>query len=495
VPPVWRTQPFYGYPYLGAENTVTIDKWQQPLSRAVPVPRPAPRGLWVFGYPYEGVDNTRTEWDWCIAWEGPPRYWWQGRPYQPFVPAEATVQNTTNTVWPLTQGQKAKPVPRAAPQGHHLFVPKEATVENTTNTVWPLTQGQKARPVARPAPQGLWASGYPYAAIENTTTTVWPLVFGEKARPVPRVAPQGLWVFGYPYLSVPNTVTIDKWQQPLSIAVPIPRPAQTAGRPFVPKEETVANTTVRVWPLTQGLKARPVLRPAPQGGWFFGYPYEGVDFCTFQNDAFQNDAFQLCAPSQRWHRPFSIAVSIPRSAPQGGVVYPVGEVPVIDNTVTPDKWLSRWEGPPRIWPAKTQVIYPVSPITFVDNTVTPDKWLIRWQGPPRYQPPLILAQPFIPAEATVENTVTPDKWLQAWRGPPKYLPCIVHHEWTWEGLGAIFEQAIAMQIELTVDLHVCGWGTAPETAEGFVEQAEQSDPWVEQTEQDDEYDEQDECGR
>src|SRR5262245_34855718 len=89
-------------PPTAADNTVTIDKWQQPFSVAVKIPR------------------------------------WSPQSGSPFIPREATVDNTTVTVWPLTQGVTARPISRVAPQGVHLFVAREATVDNTTNRVWPL---------------------------------------------------------------------------------------------------------------------------------------------------------------------------------------------------------------------------------------------------------------------------------------------------------------------------------------------------------------------
>lgn len=359
---------------------------------ARPIQRPAPQGAWVFGYPYEGVDNTRTEWDWTIQWPDRfPQTFWKAKPYQPFVPKEATVENTTNVVWPLTQGEVARPIPATAPQGQHLFVPAEATSENTSVRVWPLTQGEKARPIARVAPQGAWAFGYPYEAVENTRTEWdWAIQWPDR---MPR-----FWWKGRPY------------------------------QPFVPREATRENTTNVVWPLTQGEVARPIPRIAPLGQWAFGYPYEIEENTRTEWD---------------WYKPF------------------------------PDR-------APRFW----------------------------WRGRPY--------QPFVPREATVENTITGIAWLEAWRGPPRYWPGKTNVTYQpIPRIAVVHTQSIECELVLTVDFHICGWGTEAQTDDGFAAEAETGDAWSgqdvqidvwseqtaeadasdEQAESSDEYEEKDECGR
>jgi hypothetical protein len=334
-------------------------------------------------------------------------------------------------VWPLVIGEKARPIPRPAPQGYSVygypyegvdntrtewdwyvqwpgavpihrpapvggspFVPAEATVDNTTNRTWPLAQGEKARPVPRVAPQGHHLFVPREATLDNTTNTVWPLTQGEKARPISRAAKQGHHLF-VPAEATSQNTTNRVW--PLTQgekARPVPRAAQQGHHLFVAREATRENTTNTVWPLTQGEKARPVLRPAPQGGWFFGYPYVSVD----------NNV-----TIDKWQQPLSKAVAQPHP-PKTGATYVQVEF-VVDNTGTVDTWLIRWpDRMPRVQPQHGRFVLPRRPLI-------------------------------------------------------------------------IFEQSLSAEIELSIDIHDCGCGTAAEVDVSFADEVQAGDAWTDQEEQ------------
>lgn len=338
-------------PFAQAEdNTVTIDKWQLSWNLAAHAPKPIHTQP-VYGFPYEGVDNTRTEWDWSVAWEGPPRLWPLGKPYQPFVPAEATVENTvTPDKW--LQAWRGPPGYEPVKSEWTPFIPPAPAADNTVTPDNWLQSFRKA--VDSPPPrrtQPLYAYPYETEVVATTTTLEWLQAWRGPQRLVPvhtqpvyphqpryeppqvtasvttgRVAQRTLYYQALisplreiPF--VPNTETIDKWQQPLSVAVP----------------------------------ARPVWTGY---AWRVEFPYE-QPHCVpaFQADAFQNSAFQICPT------------------------------------------------------------------------------------------------------------------------------------------GATYQQTIDAGLVLTVDIHVCGWGTTAEAGVAFVEQAEAGDPWAEQAQSDDDYEEQEECGR
>jgi len=365
---------------------------------ARPIERPAPQGYHLFVPRAATIDNT-TNTVWPLAAGEIPRP--IVRPAQQghhlFVPREATLENTTNRTWPLTKGELARPISRAAQQGYHLFTPKEATVENTITISWPLTLGEKARPIEAPAQQGQHLFVPAEATLDNTTNRVWPLTQGEIARPIVKPAPSGWYAFGYPYLGVDNSQTIDKWQQPLSRAVPIPRPSPLGGSPFIPKEATRENTTNLVWPLAQGEVARPIQRIAQQGTWVFGYPYEAV--------AFDNNITGI-----GWHQPFYQATPrrpFARTQPNYVTVN-------FNNNIVGMAWHQPFPTALNIgWPRKTY-LRGGSPFVpkeaTLENTGTLATWLMRWQGPPRYRPPKLISQPFVPREATVENTIRGIAW-------------------------------------------------------------------------------------
>jgi hypothetical protein len=244
------------------------------------------------------------------------------------------------------------------------------------------------------------------------------------------VAQQGQSVFGYPYVSVVVTTTPDMWLRGFDRPVAIPRNAPVGGQPFVPREATVDNTTTRVWPLTQGEKARPVVRVAAQGQHLF-VPREATRENT-ANLVWPLTQGEKARPQPRWG-PLGITPFVPREA-------------TVDNTIRGMGWWQPfgWATPKP--PAKTDVIYPVQPVAFVDNTVTPDKWMMRWRGPPRYLPQAGWVTFLQRAQVT-------------------------------------FAQSLSAEITVTVDLHVCGWGTAPEEGVAFVEQAEAGDVWTVEEEQ------------
>lgn len=301
--------------------------------------------------------------------------------------------------------QKAIPIPRLKPWGGSPFVPKEAVLENTV------------------------------------TPDKWMLAFG--------TMPKGrVWITQPIYVTVAfaaadNTITPDKWLLPFG-RMPRFWPNQPMGQPFVPKEATLENTTNMVWPLTFGEVARPIPKVAFQG-------------------------YHLFVPAEA----------------------------TLANTITPDKWLNafgrplplsrvRFGPPPR-------VIF--SPPVAPSNSVTPDKWMRPLAQLPRRNMPRHTQPAYARAVPFVDNTATPEKWLLRWSGPPRMLPRIGLTTFLRGATGIVYTREFTAEIALTVDFHVCGWGTEDQDAGAFVEQGEQTDPWSEQDESTDDYDEQEECGR
>lgn len=553
------------------DNNVTIDKWLQPLSRAVPIPRPAgqPGGQPFVPAAATVQNTTNTVWPLIVGEVARPILRVAPQGVHLFVPDEPTSRNTTCRVWPLTQGEVARPISRPAQQGHHLFVPREATRDNTTNTVWPLIVGEVARPIPRPAQQGVHLFVPREATVDNTTVTVWPLTQGEVARPVLRPAPLGGqpfvadqatvqntvpggwwsltnlaavpcpparhtqpvyvfippfvdnsqtidkwqqplsvpvpipryplgWIsFGYPYAVADNNQTIDKWQQPFAKAVDIPRPAPRGGVPFVPREAVVENTTVRVWPLTQGDIARPIPR-APAGYTPFVPREAVVDNTTVR-------VWPLIVGQ--------IARPVLRVAPQGGWVY--GSYASSDNNVTIDKWLQPLSRAARIPYAAPRGGFPFVPReATVQNTITGIGWWRDFTLPSRARPVVKTNVTYVnkpPVVQVIGGTV--DQWLQRWQKAVP-VPRVWRTQPTWTPQHLPFAVSISVGIIVSGEVHVCGWGTETEDGTGFSPEAEQgdawsvqtettvayndqneqSDPWSEQAQSDDTYDDKDECG-
>lgn len=241
-------------PYaLFAPNTVTIDKWQQPLGRAVP-----PTKLWHSDIPYYNlaviIDNTVTVDKWQFNWSGPPRYWPPQIPASPFIPPEATAENTvdiskwqqplstavphgwppyapvtvpyfsylagdntgTAATWFSWWGGPPRfwpPKPMALP-----FWPKEATSENTvTSDKWLVDLSRPARRTRSLPAQ----YQFPFTAFAQFTVA-WQQPLSAPIVKPRRVSQQTVASYPTPPF-FPNTVTIDKWQQPLGRATPAVR--------------------------------------------------------------------------------------------------------------------------------------------------------------------------------------------------------------------------------------------------------------------------------
>lgn len=462
-PPVYSAQ---YTPFVPAEatrqNTVTPDAWMVPLSRAVPIPRVAQPTQPAYGYPYEAADNTRTEWDWSVAWQGPPRYVPPRIAAQPFVPREAVLENTvtpdawmpswrgpprtllglaggvvyppqgmaevnTRTEWDWQISWQGPPRYKLTLPGGAPFVPKEATSENTpSGTGWKLTgDGHGAFPRRPVAPAG----GQPFipreATVENTVATGWHQPF-YKAVPPPRLN-LSQPVYGFPYEGIDNSRSEwdwhtqwpgpprrllglpggqpfvakqfvedvhgpEKWLQAFR-APPRYWPLKVQAIPFVPREATRDNTvTPDAWHRDLGRAAPrpPVSHTQP----VLGYPYESII---------------IAVPyEQWWHQPLSRAA--PRPAVHSKPYQPfVPREATRENTQTPDKWLQRWQGPPRITPIQKQTPPFVPPAA---APVTPDKWH-RDLGRAAARTAVTHTQPgWSYAPAVEDNTVTVEKWQQ-----------------------------------------------------------------------------------
>jgi hypothetical protein len=476
-----------------ADNTVTIDKWQQPLSRAVPRP-PVYSALYTPFVPKEATsENTQTPDKWLQAWRGPPRTLLGLPGGSPFVPREAVLDNTvTPDAWMLPFQKAATPF--------HLnisdvtYAPTAPVVDNTvTIDKWQLTWN-----LAAPARKPIHTQpvfGYPYLSINNYRLEWdWYVQWKEPPR---------LWPLGKPYQPfIPaeavrdNTQTPDKWLQAFK-GPPRYQPVQSQWTPFVPREAVLDNTVTpdkwllgfqRAFP-TKPIHTQPV----------FGYPY-------------------VAAP----------------------------------NLTTTLEWMQAWQGPPRIRPAKTQVTYPVQPVVQVSNLTTTLEWMQAWKGPPRYRPVKTYYQSWSPqplaavvaaaySQFTVHTAYLAKRSLQyqdtvyAFAPPPPppvvvkfdiqtsflhrrslyyqdtvYAPqpppaevCVPAFQVTAFQTSAfqtcadidIFGQNLSMGVTLSVEIHVCGWGEQGQQIDVSSVQGQDASAFVEQAESDDDYDEQEECGR
>lgn len=247
---VWCPQPIAASP----SNEVTIDKWQQPLSKAPPVARAIQGDSFV---PFDTAQVVAATRD--TAWQPPlsvaPQTARAVHSQPVFVP-------TAFAQYPLGWHQAlgiAPPVAKAQPGS--TFVPFNTAQTNTaTIDKWQVPLSVPA-PVAK-AQQG--SAFVPFDTAQTNTSTIdkWqqPFVAAVKltgpvhtqpsfvAPPfeVPRgwqsqlsVAPATTKArlsdqpFAVdPVTAADNTVTLDKWQQPLSIAVPVAKARQ--GDAFVP---------------------------------------------------------------------------------------------------------------------------------------------------------------------------------------------------------------------------------------------------------------------
>ena len=277
-----------------AENTVTPDAWMQPFYKAAPATK---LNVSNVTYPYFApvATNSRTEWDWYVQWKEPPRYWWQGRPFQPFIPREAVIDNT---VTPDTGSRRSvvrracccvslaahRSFPKEVVQDVHgpekwlqafrgpprywpvkvqtpPFIPREAVIDNTLGPIawlYPFTKCVPTPPVRVTQP----FFGYPYESASNLTTSIEWL---QKWQGPPRYTP----LKSYPYQPfvpreavIDNTVTPDKWLRGFDRA----RPARPVARPAIAwnYEPVVIDNTVRIdkWlvPLSKAVQARPVAK-------------------------------------------------------------------------------------------------------------------------------------------------------------------------------------------------------------------------------------------
>ena len=177
-----------------AENTVTPDAWMQPFYKAAPATK---LNVSNVTYPYFApvATNSRTEWDWYVQWKEPPRYWWQGRPFQPVIPREAVIDNTVTPDYWLQAFRGAPRVLLRLPGGTP-FVPKEVVQDVHGPEKWLQAFRGPPRywPVKVQTPPFIPRE----AVIDNTLGHIAWLQPFYKAAPTPPVRVTQPF-FGYPY--------------------------------------------------------------------------------------------------------------------------------------------------------------------------------------------------------------------------------------------------------------------------------------------------------
>ena len=403
------------------ENTVTPDKWLVRFEKAVPRP-PVTSTQPFFGYPYVAQSNLTTTLEWLPSWQGPPRYW----------PARIAAQP---------------------------FVPKEAVLENTVTPDDWLVRFEK--PVPRPP---VWSTqpfyGYPYVAASNLTTTLeWlkPLDRAVAARPVTPTQP-ALQLFTT--VQVTPDMWMVRWQGPPRTLLGLP-----GGQPFVPKEAVLENTvTPDKWLYRFGKAVPcPPVRPTQP---FYGYPYEvQAIFVPYE---------------QWWHQSLSRAAVRPPVRNQPYQPFVPREA-TAENTQTPDKWLQRWQGPPRYWPIKVQTPPFVPREATRENTQTPDKWW-RDLGRAVARPPVVKTQPGWSLQPPPVAATPSILWFQplgaaAPATPVRPTQPFFGYPYTAAAPAVTYQQSVTATLTLTVNFHFCGWGTAAEQVELFGTASEQDTAW------------------
>lgn len=200
-----------------------------------------------------------------------------------------------------------------------------------------------------------------------------------------------------------NTSTPDKWLLAFNAAVPHSWPTKQLA-PFVPKEATSENTvTPDKW--LQRWQGPPRYLLSLPGGQPF-VPREAV--------------LDNTATPDKWMRPFYQAVPVPKPV----VTQPFYGYPYVSqsNLTTTLEWLSAWQGPPRIVPPKVLAQPFVPKEAVLENTVTPDRWLQPFYAAVPVPKPVV-TQPFYGYPyVSASNLTTTLEWMQAWQGPPRIVP-------------------------------------------------------------------------
>lgn len=398
---VWCPQPIAASP----SNTVTIDKWQQPLSKPVPVARAIQGDSFVPFNTTQIVSTTPNGWHSPLSVAANV-----ARPVhtQPlFVPA-AFPQYPLGWHQPLS-----KPVPAAIAQPGNAFVPFNTAQTNTATIDKWLQPLSIAVPVTK-AQQGDGFVPLNTAQINTTTIDKWqqPLVAAVKltgpahTQPsfvvppfeVPRgwyqqlstPAPVGKARFAdqqFPFYpaTVDNNVTLDKWQQPLSVAVPVAKALQ--GDTFVPFNtvQPVAGF-VSYSSYQQPLSVVPATFKAQPG-------YSDVPFNTAQINTVTVD---------KWLQPLSVAPLVAKAlhTQASFVALPFPQYPLA------------WQQPLSQAVKSTSAV-PTQP-TFVTVSVdVPKGWYQALSQAPLVAKAQFADQPlqFAPSVAA-DNNVTLDKWQQ-----------------------------------------------------------------------------------
>lgn len=204
------------------DNTVTIDKWQQPLSGVSKV-RPLPTQP---NYAFLDTQFTQNTVD-ISRWQQPLGRASRARPVEytrPEWPATAAEVVTEFVSFSVTVGQVLTRTLYYSSREYRAPVAAPAAPV-TLRTEWDWYQPLGAMPPPNRAHEGIvvnWRS----QVQENNSRQSWDWYYPLAGMPPPNQPHKGWLWLAYPFLSTQftqNTQDISRWLQPLSRAVPIPR--------------------------------------------------------------------------------------------------------------------------------------------------------------------------------------------------------------------------------------------------------------------------------
>lgn len=393
------------YPYMSVPTLTTTLEWQPPLSRSINIPRPAPQGFSVVGYQPTAVPNLTTTLEWqpplsrsvAIPYPAPQGFSVFGYPYTQSLPVTPAIG------W-LTGWTSVGITGASYYQSVGDVLPQQAVVPNIITTFGWQTPLSTPVDIPYPAPSGFWAFGTPVFAPAQITVTTG---YGSQQTLIYEPL---TWVPQPPTAAPPNLTTTLEWQPPLSVAVRIPYPAPVGGQPFAPLPLPTVQVVLAGWQ---------------------------TEWASFSNSQFfyQSEFGTVSPPpaavpnlttTLEWQPPLSVAVGIPRSAPQGywAFVQPV-RIDVLGG------WLGEWISLQNRGFNYESVFY-VQPAVQPPNTTTLIWPLADQQPAARPYPPPAKTQPNWPAQFVPipPNTITGIPWLMRWPDSAPYFNTA--RQWRWE---------------------------------------------------------------
>ena len=465
--PVWRNPVALGYIaaayaiYPNASNTVTIDRWQQPLSIPTkPTVRPPEPGQPNYVLKALPVVIPPDMASWHRAFDSPPRVLQQipgggvpfvgsrvgatapppadtmvisGRPYPFFMTGSALSNNrftteidnsTFVTESVLTAPPVYNPTDGWRPQTNLL--PKQLGLAQDTNPSFFL---KRVADTSDNPKLDWWWQQLSSPPVLNQQKLYQPLQY--QFRPADLVA---------------NTITGIGWAQPTSdpwFVRTLFYQSYTSGSGQTTSDNS-GGAAVWIQPLSKAVPPLPVAQNTNPNSWPFGV----IPF----NNTFPNEGFAL---TQQFNpQPLGLA-------PQGGTPF-IPDAIVVHNTIVGMGWFQpfgqvgqnfvRVSGADPVWvpiqrgadtdnsfnfgawqqplgtaaKATPFLLQPGQPFVpdkaLVLNTVDSFGWASAWQGPPRILQTLDYGQPFLATQPIVLNSVDIGPWLQPLAGAPKALP-------------------------------------------------------------------------